>query len=251
MLYLLLSPLSLDVLIALALALVWKWLPGGLRYAGIFIVILPLVAMTPLGANTLVRLVESRAPSRACAAEPPMTIVVLSGGFQREPLSATDFSAENSQSLDRLFAGAALWKRTPGAHLVIAGGGDGAIAESEVMARLAEQLGVPAQAIGTERRSHSTWENAQNLAALKPPLPARITLVSSALHLPRALIAFRAAGFQPCAWSSGSMYLPPGGLGYFVPQSSSLLKTEAAIHELAGAAYYAWRARHAAPVRTP
>ena len=36
-----------------------------------------------------------------------------------------------------------------------------------------------------------------------------------------------------------------GGIGYFIPQSSALVKSEAAIHELVGEANYRWRARRA------
>jgi len=33
-------------------------------------------------------------------------------------------------------------------------------------------------------------------------VPPRIWLVTSALHMPRALVAFRAAGFEPCSYPS-------------------------------------------------
>src|SRR6185369_7614076 len=104
-------------------------------------------------------------------------------------------------------------------------------------------LGVPADSIRREDRSQTTWENAQQLRLLSPALPERIWLVSSAIHLPRALIAFRAAGFEPCVYASDRRYVPPGGIGYYLPQSSALIKTESAIHELIGEALYRWRAR--------
>ncbi|MEO7148909.1 MAG: YdcF family protein [Rhodanobacteraceae bacterium] len=247
----LLSPLSFAAVIGLVLLVVWKWLPRALRVIGVVIEILLFVVMAPVGANVLVRMVESRLPAiQTCNMPTPDTIVVLSGGFDRAPVGTDDFSALDVSSLRRLFAGIALWRGTPGAQLVIAGGGDYAVPESVMLARLAQQLGVPPGAIRTERRSQTTWQNAQNLAKLSPSLPKRIWLVSSALHLPRALGAFRAAGFAPCAWSSGSLYEAPGDIGYFVPQSSSLIKAEQAIHEIIGGVDYAWRERHAAPVRS-
>lgn len=240
----LLSPLIYTLLFGALLAWLWRRLPRAARCAGVVVEIVLLSAMAPVGANALVWAVESRTPSpHACGTPAPSTIVVLSGGTDRLPNSAEDFAALDESSLDRLFAGLALWRRTPGARLVIAGGGR-PIAQSALMGGLAERMGVPASAIVTEQASSTTWENARNVAALSPPLPRRIWLVSSDLHLPRALMAFRAWGFQPCVWPSGSLHVPFGwSIGYFMPQTSSLHKADRAIHEIVGGLVYAWRAR--------
>lgn len=243
--HLLLSPLTWSVALALLLALLWRWLPRALCLLGLAVETALVIAMTPLGANGLVRIIESRAPpAQSCQAPAPDTIVVLTAGYSRRPRSAQDFSAADVNSLHRLFAAVALWRRTPGARLVISGGGSYGIAESTVLASLAEQLGVPVTAIRTEIHSRSTWQNARDVAELSPPVPKRIWLVTSALHLPRALLAFRDAGFQPCAWPSDSLYIPPNGsVLYYVPQSSALVKMEAALHELVGGWDYRWRVR--------
>jgi uncharacterized SAM-binding protein YcdF (DUF218 family) len=149
-------------------------------------------------------------------------------------------------SLRRLFAAVALWQRIPNARLVIAGGGYH-VPESVLLANLAESLGVPSSSIETEKQSHTTWENAMDVADLKPAVPKRIWLVSSAIHLPRAFAAFRARGFEPCIWPSESDYVSlHWRIGYFVPQSSALAKADSAIHELIGGAVYAgleWKLR--------
>lgn len=241
-----LSPLSWSIALLMLLVFAWHRLPRALRYAGIAFEMLVVLSMTPLGANLLVRAVESRTPSaRLCLAPFPAAIVLLSGGFDRPPESVDDFSAANAESLHRLFAAVALWRGSPGSALIIAGGGEGKISQAALLARLAERLGVPAGSIRVEANSQTTWQNARNVAAMSPPAPPRIWLVSSALHLPRAMGAFRAFGFNPCAWSSGSLYLPPGGFGYFLPQSSSLEKAEFAVHELVGGWLYALKARNA------
>lgn len=243
----LLSPLPYAVILAIGLAWGWQRLPKALRRIGMALEVLLVVAMMPLGANALVWSVESRTPSAAACREPtPRTIVLLSGGVNRNPRSASDYAALTRSSLQRLFAAVALWRRTPNARLVIAGGGH-RTPDSILLAGLAERLGVPASALETERRSRTTWENAMYVAELEPKLPQRIWLVSSALHLPRALGAFRAWGFEPCAWPSGSMHVPFGlNPGYFIPQSSSLAKADLAIHEWVGEMVYAgleWKLR--------
>ena len=238
---LILSPLSWAILLLLILVFTGRRLPKPLCVSGIVLEIIFLILMAPLGANALVRLIEWHGASGSCTKPWPGIVVVLSGGLDRQPVSNTDFGALNGESLHRLLAAVALWKRAPHALLVISGGGEYQVPESVLLAELAQELGVPAAMIKTEQQSRSTWQNARNLAALSPPLPKRIWLVSSSLHLSRALVAFRAFGFQPCAWSSGSQYVPPGGLGYFLPQSSALDKVESAIHEWLGSLEYAWR----------
>ncbi len=249
--YLLLSPLTLGLLVALVLWLVWRRLPRVLRYAGLVLELVLLVAMAPVGANLLVRVIESRVPPvSTCGPPVPTVIVLLSGGVDRPARSPDDYAALTLSSVRRLFAAVNLWRKTPDARLVIAGGDAHGTAESLVLASLAERLGVPAAAISTETKSRTTWENARNLAQEAPRLPGRIWLVSSALHLPRARLAFQVFGFEPCDWPSGSIYIPPGfGIGYYFPQSSSLAKSEQALHELVGGWVYAWRARHAPATR--
>ena len=240
-----LSPLSWAIFFLLLLIFLWRRMPRTLRYAGVAIEALLVLLMTPCGANLLVRAVESRTPSaQACSRPSPGTIVVLSGGFDRPPASIDDFSAANAESLHRLFAAVDLWQRTPHSTLIVSGGSERRISQGALLARLAERLGVPAGSIRVERNSQTTWQNARGVAAMSPPVSRHVWLVSSALHLPRALGAFRAFGFDPCAWSSGSIYLPPEGAGYFIPQSSSLDKAEVSIHEIVGGLVYAWRARN-------
>lgn len=238
----LLSPLTwLIVSFALLLGLPRRRrLPRRLAAA---LAVLAVVATTPLGANALTWMVEL-APDDAASCRAPMpAIVVLGGGFERDPVDERDVAALSGTGLRRLLAAAALHERQRDARLYIAGAADDdGIAESVVMATLAERLGVPAEAIATERTSMTTWENAQNLRALPQPPPARIALVTSALHLPRALAAFRAAGFEPCAIASDRVYVPPQDAGYFLPRASALRKTDDAVHEIVGSLWYRWLA---------
>ncbi|HEY2395348.1 MAG TPA: YdcF family protein [Rudaea sp.] len=239
---LVLSPLTFSLLSAL-LVLTWGRSSRALRWTASIALGLSLAAMCPFGANALVRIIESRVPEQpACAAPTPDTIVVLSAGLQRRPENADDASALEADSIERALAGSALWRQTPSATLIFAGGGPFTVSESAVLQQFAEHAGVAESAIRVETRSQTTWESAQELRSVVPALPKRIWLVSSAIHLPRALIAFHAAGFQPCILASDRRYLPPEGIGYFVPQSSALIESEEALHELAGGLVYRWRA---------
>ena len=240
MLHVLLSPLGFGLcLVAVRMLVGRRRVVARVLEAGIAVCVL---LTTPLGANALVALVESRLSVRDCSAEPADAIVVLAAGFRYEPRDVEDFSALVPVGIDRIESGVTAWKAAPSLPLAVLGGGPFRISESDVLARLAELLGVPATAIVTERRSLTTWENALNL---REQLPAvrRIRLVSSPLHLPRALVAFRAAGFDACPVPSRSDYVPMTGIGYFLPQSSALAKSEAALHEIIGSIVYFVRAR--------
>lgn len=239
------SPLPWAVLLLVVLALAWHVLPGGVRWPGVVVEILLVALMTPIGANALARALEARIPPASeCGAPQPTTVVVLAGGFDYSPRAPDDFGALRSVSLQRLFAGVALWRRIPDARLVVAGGGGGRIREAELMANLAVQLGVPAAAMELDDRSRNTWENARNVAALSPAVPKRIWLVTSPMHLPRALVAFRAWGFEPCAWPTDRRYrnvhIFPGA---FIPQGTAVRTASVALHELIGGWKYAWLAR--------
>ena len=74
-----------------------------------------------------------------------------------------------------------------------------------------------------------------------PPADPAAAWASVSMHLPRALYAFRAAGFDACPLPSRSDYVPMKGIGWFLPQRSALAKSEAALHEMVGAIVYALR----------
>jgi len=247
------SPLLYAVVLLVILVVCWRWLPRAALYPAMAIEALLLVLTMPLGAWALSRVMLTRLPpAQACAAPVPDTVVVLSAGASRPPDGATDYAALRQLSLQRLFTGVDLWRTVPGARLVISGGGYRRIPDAVVMANLAEQLGVPAASIEVEDRSRTTWQNARYVAALSPPVPKRIWLVTSALHMPRALGAFRARGFEPCAWPSGlqdaKLHFGPQ---VFIPQGEAVTTSTLALHELFGSVEYAamewWHRRHAPP----
>jgi uncharacterized SAM-binding protein YcdF (DUF218 family) len=236
--YFLLSPLLWGI--AVAAISVWRWSRAGRlsRVLAVCALTLCWLGCAPLGANGLVAWAESRVPASArCVAPRDAPIVVLAGGFSRPPRDAQDVAALTPESWRRLRAATDLQRRR-GAPLWIAGGGQYPVKESEVMAGLARDWRVPEQAIHVDARSLTTRENA---LALRGRVPSRIILVSSAMHLPRAVQAFVAAGFAPCAVASGSEFIAPSGLGDVLPQGPAIAKSQAALHELVGAAAYRWR----------
>ena len=243
MIYYLLSPLTWALLLAGLAALCWRRMRTPWRIGFGICALVVLLLFTPLGANQLVRLVESgMARGMRCETGDRSPIVLLSGGLEGAPRAAHDYAELTPESWVRLRGAVDLWQHG-GGELVIAGGGPFAVKESEVLAGLARSWNVAVDDIRVERQSTTTWESAM---ALRGSLPARIRLASSALHLPRALTAFHAAGFSPCLYSTDSAYLPPRSIGALVPQSSALVKSESAIYEVVGGLVYRFRAWRAA-----
>ena len=244
----LLSPLA-WLLLAAALALLGWWThrarAGLLVVAGLLAAV-ALAAMTPLVANALVVPLERpvRAP-RSCQEAPPATALVLGAGVDWWPRDDIDYTALNIASRRRMDRAVAWWREGQGRDLVLVGGAghSGAPALAELMAAYAQALGVPAAALRLEVDSDDTRENARHSRAMVPRLPGRIVLVTSALHMPRARAAFTGAGFDVCPLATDFRRLPSRLPWALLPRSRALERSEAALHEWAGLAYYRWVAR--------
>ena len=202
-------------------------------------IVLVVVAMTPLGANALVRWLERPAhTSVACAEEPDRSIVVLAGGLQRPVRRADDFEALAWDSTRRVFGLLQSGLAKPGRPVVFVGG-DEPVGVAAVMGALASRADPTLTDVSIEPGSRTTWENARTLA--DRTAVRRIVLVTGALHMRRAAFSFERHGFDVCRLPVDSRYVSPGGIGYFVPQHSAVSKAEAALYELIGLIAYRLR----------
>lgn len=245
-----LSPLTVGCFVFIAAALSWRRLARGIRIAVVVLAIVLMAAASPMGANALVWVQEHRA-FEPCEGPEPAAIVTLAGGMVARPRDMHDYTALGATSLRRLFGALALHAEHPDAGIVFVGISRWDFPESEIMANLAESMGVPRGEMRTETHSLTTWQNATFTAALDPPVPRRIWLVTSALHMPRAAYAFRKAGFEVCMAPAYTLFIGPDSPGWFVPQGSSEVKAEDALHEIVGEIGYRLgflrRADHSAP----
>ena len=103
------------------------------------------------------------------------------------------------------------------------------------MAAFARSLGVPADKLMAETNSRDTYGNADGVKAIVKDAP--FLLVTSASHLPRAMIIFQALGMKPIPAPADiniNINKPFRGL---LPSGRYLEEMEAVIHEYLGLAY--------------
>jgi uncharacterized SAM-binding protein YcdF (DUF218 family) len=123
---------------------------------------------------------------------------------------------------------------------VVFSGGVGQIPEAELGKRLFENLRVPTDRVVTEDRSRNTDENARFSKVIADPKPhERWLLVTSAYHMPRAMGAFRRAGFPveayPVDWRTRGLEDLARSFG---TASDGLKLTDTAAHEWVGLFVY-------------
>lgn len=117
------------------------------------------------------------------------------------------------------------------APVVILSGGRG---EAEVMAAVMPKLGVPESALVLETRSHDTVENARYTARIvKEHGWSRLLLVTSSIHMRRALSAFREQGLNPVPVAATERWHVETGLARWMPSRRTLRRSNRTIRELA------------------
>jgi uncharacterized SAM-binding protein YcdF (DUF218 family) len=111
------------------------------------------------------------------------------------------------------------------------------------MRQFLTDLGVPPDAVWIENHSRSTHENAlQTARLLEQHGLQQVLLVTSALHLPRALATFRAAGINALPAPTDFEVMPqPPHLLRWLPDAQALADSTRALKEYWGLWVYRWR----------
>lgn len=120
-------------------------------------------------------------------------IIVLGGSIRIGPVPERPDSLINVSG--RLIAFAELAQRYPAARLVFTGGAPPHVAnattEVDEARPILQALGIPPSRVLFEAKAHNTIENARRSKALAAPRPGeRWILITTALHMPRAVAVF-------------------------------------------------------------
>lgn len=224
-----------------ALLLFTRWRRMGRRIVVLAALLALAIAYSPLAVWTL-RPLETRF-------EPPATmpakvdgIVVLGGAIDTRQSNSIGQIALNGRG-ERITAFVALAKRYPTAKLVYSGGAglfiEEAKSEAEHAKPLLIDLGVAESRLILETRSRDTHENAAFTRDLvKPSAGETWLLVTSAAHMPRAMGAFRHAGWTIVAYPVDFRHLGEGDEGFGQNLGRGLTQLSAALREWLSLAHY-------------
>jgi uncharacterized SAM-binding protein YcdF (DUF218 family) len=246
LLSLFIHPLSLGLLLLLGgggISFWWRRSGFSLAVLGLLVIWIP---STPLFSDWFQGTLESRyPPSRVEAVPRADAIVALGGsvGAPRPPRVYPDLSGAS----DRVWHAVRLYKAGKAPYIIASGGTlpwkDQQFREAPVMKRLLTSWGVPADSVLLESSSANTYENAIHTAELiEARRFERVLLVTSALHMRRALATFRSAGVA--AVPVATDYRVAGGetsLFDLFPSAGALDGSTAAIREYVGYIVYDWR----------
>ncbi len=191
--------LALALLLGGLLALTASWRRTGRRLLAAAMAVLVAVALLPVD-EWLAWPLETRFAAPAPLPAEVDGIVVLGGGVKGSKVPVLG-GAQLNGAADRLSALVILARRYPTARIVYAGGNAtlaGGPREAVVTEALLAEMGFASPRLQFERDSRNTHENAMRTHALARPAAGETwLLVTSALHMPRAMGVFRAQGWDP------------------------------------------------------
>lgn len=211
----------------------------GRRVLGVGLGLLFVISSTPVGYWLLYPL-EKRFPSPQITRSPGY-IVVLAGSEQLDQSFASGIP-EYGEAAERMMAGIALAHRFPSAHIVLVGGirtKDG-ISDVSVMRRTAIESGINAKRITLISNTRNTIENAQAAQKIIGDDASTSLLVTSAFHMPRAMLCFKAAGIAltPYPVDHRLWAIPNFWGSWSLSFVKNIERTDAALHEWIGLIFY-------------
>jgi uncharacterized SAM-binding protein YcdF (DUF218 family) len=191
------------------------------------VILITAVGVLPIGTGLALPL-EDRFPRWDSRKGLPTGVIVLGGGVIKTEVSVSRGEIIVGESADRLIAAVELARHYPSTHVMFVGTN-----EADFVIRFFENLGVVRDRIIVETKSRNTAENAVFAKQLAMPKPdERWLLVTSAMHMPRAVGAFRKAGFVVDAYPVDYQTVGAQGLWTF---SASLMggigMMDRAVHE--------------------
>lgn len=201
--------------------------------------LLIVAGILPTG-DWLTRALEDRYPRAAWPAHVD-GILVLSGGVSGEMMQDRGVTSAYGGHT-RLIAGMEAARRYPDAKFVFTGG-SGLLAgarspEAEAARRIFLQMGLPPSRLILESRSRNTYENFALSKQLVQPKPQETwLLVTSAIHMPRAMGIARQVEWNVVPWPSDYLTMP-GDAGISFEIASNIAATDGAVHEWIGLLAY-------------
>ena len=243
----LLAPLSLVVLTALLAAILFfiERRRSGRLVLGLSIVLFVLFTVEPFARWLILPLESNYEPINQPEAFSNIRWVLVLGSGASDNADAPATTRLTGVASLRLSEGLRLHHALPESTLILSGGSVfGDAPSATVMSRAAESLGADPERL----RIHPNPRNTQEETALMREAVGDepFLLVTSASHMPRAILLARKAGLNPIpaptAMRTATMR-ETSDPAFYLPSANALAMSERAIHEYLGIAW-AWMRGH-------
>lgn len=192
----------------------------------------------PVTSEWLVQRVEAPYPAQRAEDTPQAEAIVLLGGGVAPP-GPHRLYPDLNEAGDRTWHAARLLHASRASLLVASGGSDPnvtRVSEADAMRTLLLDLGVQPAAIVVEGRSRTTQQNAEFTAAVLAEYKIkRVLLVTSAVHMRRAVKEFERVGFEVVPAATDHSRVNSSGVERWLPETRALDASGRAIKEVVGA----------------
>jgi len=196
-----------------------------------------LLTSNPYISRQLVSQLEFKYPQTTIEKTPKADAIVVLGGSVRPPSFPRQYTQMTSTS-DRFWHAARLFKANKANKIILLGGNvfsqDGIKPESEYVKESLVRLGIPSKSIITETQSRTTRENSTNSKdLLSQHKVGSILLVTSAMHMPRAIREFENASTTIIPVSSDNLVTHQSDPTIFnwIPNANAFASSTRALHE--------------------
>lgn len=165
-------------------------------------------------------------------------VVALGSGQMHSPGGRTNVRLD-VHGWERVHGAVRLW-RTSGGRLLVTGGPGRSEADSiaGAMSGLARELGVPGDAIVPVAGTRNTHEDLAAAAAIIQSATGPVWLVTSAIHMPRALAVARRLGLEVRAWPVDYRQLEALAWPSWLPDPQAAERLVPVLHEVVGRLAY-------------
>jgi uncharacterized SAM-binding protein YcdF (DUF218 family) len=183
-------------------------------------------------------LLESRHPYKDPKDLPRADVIVVFGGKTQGNRTNWFEPYNRATAIDRIDRAEALYLAGRAPRILLSGGArEGKVSEAQIMARILRQRGIPDSALLLENDSRNTSENARftDIIMRGQKLKSAL-LVTSALHMPRALASLEKRGIKVTSAGSAPQILMPASNApeIWLPHLRSLDASRTIIKEYLG-----------------
>ncbi|MGB3289240.1 MAG: YdcF family protein [Burkholderiaceae bacterium] len=185
---------------------------------------------------------EQLYPHRPVMALPTAQAIVVLGGSTANGRQNWFEPYDSATASARVDTAALLYKARRAPLIILSGAAlEGSTSEAQMMANALKQEGIPDSAMVLENRSFTTHENAlYTTRELKERHISEVLLVTSALHMPRAMAVFKKQGIEAIASPSPPQILVPNDsrFSFWQPNMRALSASRSIVKEYVGLLVY-------------